>query len=117
MSLSTAILAKVAVSRFCFPPISFPLLFPAHQGVVDDSSAQGTPVPKEAPPQRAEGVVLLVEDEAPVRAFAVRALRLRGYRVLEAGCGEEALEILQDQDLSVDIFVLSGPAFQDSFAA
>ena len=96
----------------------FTLLFPAHQGVVDDSYAQGAPVPKEAPPQRAEGVLLLVEDEAPVRAFAVRALRLRGYTVLEAGCGEEALEILQDQDLSVDIFVtdvimpgLDGPAW------
>ena len=36
----------------------FTLLFPAHQGLVDDSYAQGAPVPKEAPPQRAEGVVI-----------------------------------------------------------
>ena len=44
----------------------FTLLFPAHQKVVDDSYAQGAPVPKEASPQRAEGApVLLVEDEAP----------------------------------------------------
>ncbi|MBS1303751.1 response regulator [Loktanella sp. SALINAS62] len=51
------------------------------------------------------GVVLLVEDEAPVRAFASRALRLRGYTVMEADCAEAALELLADPDLMVDIFV------------
>jgi two-component system cell cycle sensor histidine kinase/response regulator CckA len=52
-----------------------------------------------------DGVVLLVEDEAPVRAFASRALRLRGYTVLEADCAEAALAMLDDPDLMVDIFV------------
>ena len=55
--------------------------------------------------RHAEGVVLLVEDEAPVRAFASRALRLRGYTVLEAESGEQALEVLSDPDTKVDIFV------------
>jgi two-component system cell cycle sensor histidine kinase/response regulator CckA len=54
---------------------------------------------------QADGVVLLVEDEAPVRAFASRALRLKGYTVLEADCAETALEMLGDTDLNVDIFV------------
>ncbi|WP_238475668.1 hybrid sensor histidine kinase/response regulator [Rhodophyticola sp. CCM32] len=53
----------------------------------------------------ADGVVLLVEDEAPVRAFASRALRLRGYTVLEAENAEEALEKLRDASLSIDVFV------------
>ena len=51
------------------------------------------------------GVILLVEDEAPVRAFANRALRLRGYTVLEAENAETALETLEDKSLEIDVFV------------
>ena len=40
-----------------------------------------------------------------MRAFASRALRLRGYTVLEADCAEAALALLADPDLMVDIFV------------
>jgi two-component system cell cycle sensor histidine kinase/response regulator CckA len=56
-------------------------------------------------PSETGGVVLLVEDEAPVRAFASRALRLRGYTVIEAQNAEEALKALEDGDLKVDVFV------------
>lgn len=55
--------------------------------------------------RQGEGVVLLVEDEAPVRAFATRALRLKGYTVLEAESAEDALRLLEDPDLIVDVFV------------
>jgi len=51
------------------------------------------------------GTILLVEDEAPVRAFAARALRLRGYSVFEAQDGEQALEFLEDRALRIDLFV------------
>ena len=51
------------------------------------------------------GVVLLVEDEAPVRAFASRALKMRGYTVLEAESAEQALKTLEDRSLNVDVFV------------
>jgi CheY-like chemotaxis protein len=37
--------------------------------------------------------VLLVEDEPAVREFAVTVLRSRGYRVLQAGSGIDALEV------------------------
>lgn len=62
------------------------------------------PPAREAPAAQ-EQVVLLVEDEAPVRAFASRALRLRGYTVLEAANAEDALEQLSDKALNVDLFV------------
>ena len=42
-----------------------------------------------------QDTILLVEDEEAVRSFAARALRMRGYNVLEAGGGEEALEIVK----------------------
>ncbi len=40
-----------------------------------------------------------------MRAFASRALRLRGYQVLEADCAEAALCLLEDATLHVDLFV------------
>ena len=48
---------------------------------------------------------LVVDDEAPVRRFAVRVLQHDGFRVLEAADGAEALELLQNQPESVDVVV------------
>ncbi len=49
--------------------------------------------------------VLLVEDEDPVRQVASRMLTLRGYRVIEAADGEEALRRLNEGTGSIDIVV------------
>jgi two-component system cell cycle sensor histidine kinase/response regulator CckA len=51
------------------------------------------------------GTVLLVEDEEAVRAFAARALGQRGYEVLEASTGAEALEIFAEHEGDVDLVV------------
>lgn len=82
----------------------FSLFFPAHDRM---SKAEiKAPVENVKPSNvQGEGVILLVEDEAPVRAFASRALRLRGYTVLEAESAEDALKTLEDHALSVDVFV------------
>ncbi|QYX58573.1 response regulator [Roseovarius sp. SCSIO 43702] len=81
---------------------TFFLLFPAFDRPVPAEAAPATP---EASTGSAEGVVLLVEDEAPVRAFASRALQLRGFTVVEADSAEDALDILADETLRIDVFV------------
>lgn len=43
------------------------------------------------------GTVFLVEDEDPVRLFSARALRSKGYKVIEARNGEAALEIMSSE--------------------
>ncbi|MDJ0638173.1 MAG: ATP-binding protein [Paracoccaceae bacterium] len=83
---------------------TFSLYFPASETV------EAPEVESEVPSatvstSRVDGAILLVEDEAPVRAFACRALRLRGYNVIEASNAEEALEILEDKALQIDLFV------------
>jgi two-component system cell cycle sensor histidine kinase/response regulator CckA len=81
----------------------FSLYFPIH--IRPAHQALRVSPPKTTLLRQGEGVVLLVEDEAPVRAFAARALRMRGYTVREASCGEDALSLLQDPDLQIDLFL------------
>jgi two-component system cell cycle sensor histidine kinase/response regulator CckA len=59
----------------------------------------------------------VVEDEATVRRLACRVLRARGYRVLEARGGAEALELVAEHEGQVDLLLtdiimpgLGGPA-------
>lgn len=52
-----------------------------------------------------QGLVLLVEDEDAVRLFGSRALRNKGYEVLEATDGETALDIIAATDQHIDIII------------
>jgi two-component system, cell cycle sensor histidine kinase and response regulator CckA len=63
------------------------------------------------------GTVLLVEDEDPVRIFGARALRNKGYTVLEAKSGEAALEVIRTAGEPIDLLItdvvmprMDGPA-------
>lgn len=49
--------------------------------------------------------VLVVEDEPALVSIYQRALERRGYNVLTANCGEEALEILDGRDGAVDLLL------------
>tara|TARA_B100000674_G_scaffold497436_1_gene531204 strand:- start:1239 stop:3845 length:2607 start_codon:yes stop_codon:yes gene_type:complete len=51
------------------------------------------------------GAILLVEDEDAVRTFGARALRSKGYDVLEATNGDNALEVLNNTDKTIDLVI------------
>ncbi len=52
------------------------------------------------------GTILLVEDEEAVRSFGARALSSRGYTVLEACNGYDALDVVDDHgDKPIDLIV------------
>ena len=82
----------------------FTLYIPAQLNTVTVPGIVHAPAPRQVA-RHGDGVILLVEDEAPVRAFASQALRLRGYTVLEAESAEAALRTLEDRSLEIDIFV------------
>ena len=100
----------------------FRILLPRHIATAQETAtalAEAAPQPKAvAADLSGQGTVLLVEDEDAVRAFAARALVQRGYTVLEAASGIEALEILGELDGEVDLIVsdvvmpeMDGPTF------
>ena len=62
--------------------------------------------------------VLIVEDEQAIREFEAINLRRVGYEVCEAGSGEEALELFDNDFIGFDIALLdiSMPGM-DGFAA
>ena len=96
----------------------FQIFLPRHQ------SAETAPIesadPNEPPAVKdltGVGTILLVEDEDPVRIFGARALRNKGYKVLEARSGEAALELLQTISEPLDLLItdvvmprMDGPA-------
>ncbi|MCF8474278.1 MAG: response regulator [Emcibacter sp.] len=49
--------------------------------------------------------ILLVEDEDPVRMFASRALRNKGYNVYEANSGEAALALFKENEAELDLLI------------
>jgi two-component system cell cycle sensor histidine kinase/response regulator CckA len=83
----------------------FSLMFPAYLGEGEAAPVETIQSTAMEPTVSHSGVVMLVEDEAPVRSFATRALKMRGFTVLEASSGEEALELLGNDHPKIDVFV------------
>jgi two-component system, cell cycle sensor histidine kinase and response regulator CckA len=91
----------------------FQIYLPRHQP--GDATIPGARVelpdaaePAEPPAQRdltGVGTVMLVEDEDPVRIFSARALRNKGYKVLEATSGEGALDIIATAAEKIDLLI------------
>ena len=49
--------------------------------------------------------VLVVDDEPLIRSFIRRALKARGYDVLEAGSAQDALEILKARHATISLLL------------
>ncbi|MCC5994902.1 MAG: response regulator [Oceanicaulis sp.] len=66
------------------------------------AAAETRPEPRD---QAGHGRILFVEDEEMVRTVAAKTLRRKGYEVVEACDGEEALEILEAEPESFDLLL------------
>jgi len=82
---------------------TFNIYLPRHKAEAAPVAVESAPAP--ARDVTGQDTILLVEDEEAVRSFAARALRMRGYNVLEAGGGEEALEIVQAGEQKIDLVI------------
>ncbi len=72
----------------------------------DETEAVAAPLAESEPADlTGKGLILLVEDEEPVRAFVSRALEGKGYTVLEASGGEMALEIMRANAGRIDLMI------------
>ncbi|MDP6691070.1 MAG: response regulator [Alphaproteobacteria bacterium] len=85
---------------------TFSIYLPRHIPAEDDASPTGAEEEDERPKDlTGKGKILLVEDEEAVRMFAARALRNKGYTVLEADCGEAALDQFNEENGEIDLLV------------
>ncbi len=84
---------------------TFRIFFTRHIPVEEPVEAPKVEEKKASADHTGRGVVLLVEDEEAVRAFGARALTSRGYTVLEAENGVDALRIVDEAQDSIDLVV------------
>lgn len=88
---------------------SFFLYMPRHEPSDDDSeNEEGASKGDEAAAAEdltGNATILLVEDEDAVRSFGARALRNKGYDVLEAACAEDALDLLEKDAPKLDLMI------------
>lgn len=68
-------------------------------------AAPAKPVRPQARDLSGAGRILFVEDEDAVRGVAAKLLRARGYEVIEAASGEEALELAEEHAGSIDLMI------------
>ena len=86
---------------------TFRIFLPRHiEEQADDAAEASAAAEGEASQDlTGSGTILLVEDEEAVRSFAARALASRGYDVIEASTGAEALDVLGEFEGEVDLVV------------
>ncbi len=88
---------------------AFRIFLPVH---IPPVAVPGAPAAEPAAPKRpaardlsGAGRILFVEDEDAVRGVAAKLLRARGYEVIEAASGEEALEYAEAHAGEIDLMI------------
>ncbi len=95
----------VAVSNVEGAGAAFRLFLPA-AGEAELAEVQPVEVKAKAPRDLSgAGRILFVEDEDAVRGIAARLLRQRGYEVIEAADGEEALLLAEEHTGQIDMMI------------
>jgi two-component system cell cycle sensor histidine kinase/response regulator CckA len=86
---------------------TFSIFLPRHddETATREAPKRATRVPRPVQDLSGVGTVLLVEDEDPVRLFGSRALRNKGYKVLEAKNGDAALAVINDSPEKIDLVI------------
>jgi two-component system cell cycle sensor histidine kinase/response regulator CckA len=87
------------------PGTTFAIYLPRHAGGAADDKPASEEIERADPDLTGSATVLLVEDEDPVRLFTARALRNKGYRVIEAKSGEVALELMAGHSERIDVLI------------
>jgi two-component system, cell cycle sensor histidine kinase and response regulator CckA len=82
---------------------TFTLLLPRWTGAAGAEAGATEPARKRD--LTGAGTVLLVEDEDAVRLFGARALRNKGYKVVEAKTGDAALDIVREMGAEIDLLI------------
>src|SRR5690606_36442678 len=82
---------------------AFRIFLPIHVQTAAEAS-RPNPIKFKPAPRDLSGAgrILFVEDEDSVRGIAARLLRARGYEVIEAADGEEALELCKEWAGKID---------------
>lgn len=85
---------------------NFKIFFPGYKGITIQNKNSETQEAKQyLQDLTGNGTILLVEDEDPVRSFSARALREKGYKIIEASSGEEAIKILKETQENIDLII------------
>ena len=84
---------------------TFRIFLPRHKALPAEEAAKKEPVKAVSNDLTGHGTILLVEDEDAVRAFGARALTSRGYTVIEAASGAEALDVATEAGQTIDLIV------------
>src|SRR5262245_23021869 len=105
--IGTGSIFRIFIPRYipAADDVKVPLVPETTEAKIDGALSAAEDAKRTAADLTGQGVILLVEDEEGLRALNARGLTSRGYTVIEAGNGVEAMEMLEREGGKVDLVV------------